>query len=141
VRKHFATWVISCLLLSPGCAAGTHTAHSKGKGNPFGEKGRIQWNKAGLSHSLRIDKAVADRLPTGLLRIRMIIRNKKSKDIFVDIRTLFTDKDGFELGKTNWEPIACTARTQTQYQVVSLSPNAHDYQIIIRDPKDFSWKP
>ena len=56
------------------------------------------------------------------------------------LRGLLGQKAGFETEKTNWEPICCTARTQTQYETVSLGPDVHDYQVIIREPKSFSGK-
>lgn len=120
-----------------GCAS-THHADVGGEDAPFQAKGRIQWNSSKPKHSLKIDKALADRTDTGLLRVRLILRNKTKKDVFVDIRTLFTDEAGFEKERTNWEPICCTARTQTQYETVSLGPDVHDYQVIIREPKNFS---
>ena len=113
----------------------------EGPDRPYQERGHIQWNSAKLKRLLEVDAARADRTETGLLRVRLVFRNKKKRDIVVDVRTLFTDEDGFEKEKTNWEPLICTARTQTQYETVSLGSAAYDYQVIIRDPKDFSWEP
>ena len=128
------------LLPAAGCAS-THPAEVDGRSDPYQVKGRIQWNSSKLKHSLSIDKAAADRLDTGLLRIRMVFRNKTREDIFVDIKTTFTDEQGFEKEKTNWEPFCCSARTQSTYETVSLGPDVHDYQVIIREPKKFSWEP
>lgn len=129
------------LLLTTGCAASTHRARVEGRDEPFQEKGRFQWNSTNLKSVLRIDNAAADRTETGLLRVRVILRNKTRKDVVVDIRTLFTDEQGFEKEQTNWEQFVCTARSQTQYEVVSLGPHVTDYQIIIRDPRKFDWQP
>ena len=134
------TLIVSTLIPLGGCAS-THTAQVEGRVNPHQHKGRIQWNSSKLKHTLRIEAADVDRTETGLLRVRLAIRNKTRKDIFVDIRTLFTDEEGFEKEKTNWEAFCCTARTPTQYETVSLSAEVHDYQVIIRDPKDFTWQP
>jgi uncharacterized protein YcfL len=127
------------LVVTPilGCAS-THTADIEGRADPYRQKGRIQWNSSKLKHSLEIEKAAVERTETGLMQVRLVIRNKLKKDVFVDIRTLFTDEEGFEQEKTNWEPICCTARTQTTYQTVSLNPGVQDYQVIIREPKTFS---
>ena len=123
-----------------GCAT-THPADVDGLESPYQAKGRIQWNSSKIKHSLEIDKASVDRTGNGLLRVRLVLRNKTRKDIVVDIRTVFTDEQGFEKERTNWEPIVCNARTQTPYETVSLGSEVFDYQVIIREPKEFSWNP
>lgn len=137
MNRIIATLIAVTLLPLAGCAA-THPADSKGRDTPFQDKSRIQWNSSKLKFSLDIDKVVADRTEAGLLRVRLVLRNKRKKDVFVDVRTLFTDGEGFEKERTNWEPICCTARTQTQYETVSLGSGVHDYQVIVREPKTFS---
>jgi uncharacterized protein YcfL len=136
----FVVLTTFAVLMAPGCAS-THPARVEGRIDPFQEKGRVQWNSTNLKSVLRVDNATADRTESGLLRVRLILRNKTRKDIVVDVRTLFTDKQGFEKEQTNWEPIVCTARTQTQYEAVSLGPHVDDYQVIIREPRKFEWNP
>ncbi|HOB73543.1 MAG TPA: DUF1425 domain-containing protein [Phycisphaerae bacterium] len=139
MRSGLSFLAVLPLLLS-GCAS-THQAKDKGIDDPYHQKGRIQWNSSNIRAVLQVDKVVSERTETGLLRVRMIIRNKTRDDIWVDIRTLFTDEQGFEKEKTNWEPICCTARTQTTYEAVSLGAQVCDYQVIIRDPKTHDAMP
>ena len=127
----------SCALFSllvVGCAS-THTAKVDDVQSPYQTKGRIQWNSSNLKALLHIDKAAVDRTEDGLLRVRLIIRNKTKRDLFVDVRTVFTDEQGFPKEQTNWEPLCCTARTQSTYETVSLGTQVSDYQVVIRDPK------
>ena len=140
MRTCWAGLLVCCLGLAGGCAS-THTATVKNRDKPYLEKGRIQWNSSRIKAVLRIDTGSVEHTDAGLLRLRLTLRNKTKKDVVVDIRTTFLDEDGFEVEKTNWEPIVCTARTQTQYETVSLSPKVHEYQVIIRDPKSFKWAP
>ena len=121
-------------LVTGGCAS-TETVDVHNRDYPYQQNGRLQWNSSNLKSLLEVEKADADRLDSGLLRVRLVIRNKHREDIFVDVRTVFTDEKGFEKERTNWEPVCCTARTQTTYEVVSLSSQVSDYQVIIRDPK------
>lgn len=122
------------LVAAAGCAS-THEADVKDCDSPYLKKGRIQWNSANLETRLDIEKVAPDRTESGLLRIRMIIRNKTANDLWVDVRTTFLDESGFPREQTNWEPICCTARTQTDYTSVSLGSQVTDYQVIIRDPR------
>lgn len=140
MRRDLLSVLIGMIALPMGCAS-THPAEIEQRPNPYQVKGRIQWNSSGIKHVLAVENAERSRTETGLLRVRLVLRNKTKKDVWVDIQTTFTDEGGFEKEKTNWEPIVCTARTQTTYEVVSLGTQVHDFQILIREPKDFSWNP
>ncbi len=141
MRAYLVFLGAACLLLATGCAS-THPADVKDVDKPYQQKGRVQWNSSNLKGLLEIEKLDVDRTEEGgLLRVRMTIRNKHKEDIVVDIRTMFTDEKGFEKEATNWEPIICPARTQKDYSAVSLGANVADYQVIIREPKKFSWQP
>lgn len=139
MNKYLAMWMLP-LGMAAGCAT-TEPARVEGRVNPYQEKGRIQWNSRNLKHVLSIDAADTDRLDSGLLRVRLAIRNKTRKDIWVDIRTLYTDEQGFEKERTNWEAVMVPARTHETYEALSLGADVHDYQVIIRDAKDFMYKP
>ena len=141
MRKATLTLFATYAMLLVGCAAGTYPAGHNDREQPYQENTRLQWNSSKLPLMLTIDRAAADRTETGLLRVRLAIRNKTRENLWIDIRTVFTDKTGFELEKTNWEPFCCTARTVETYETVSLGSQAHDYQVIIRDPKESEAMP
>jgi hypothetical protein len=123
-----------------GCAS-THPAEVEDRTAPYQAKTRVQWYSANLKPLLEIDKADVERAADGRLRIRLAIRNQTRKDLWVEIRTLFTDAKGFECEKTNWEPICLTARVDTMYEVFSLGTQVSDYQVIIRDPRTLEDMP
>ena len=140
MRALLLTCVLAVGSLSAGCAE-THPAKVDDREAPDQRQTRNQWNSTKLKPLLLIDKAAAERTETGLMRIRLAIRHRTRENIWVDIRTVFTDQSGFELESTNWEPFCCTARTVETYEAVSLGAQAHDYQVIIRDPKEFQPRP
>jgi len=125
---------LASILVLTACAS-THEAEVQRVDGPYGQKGRVQWNDSNLKNLLTIEEAVADRTDGGLLRVRMIVRNRRAEDLWVDVRTTFLDEGGFPKEQTNWEPVCCTARTQTTYQTVSLGSQVADYQVIIRNPR------
>jgi hypothetical protein len=137
--------MLPCVVLASGfwlagCAS-THQAEVEDRAAPYQAKSRVQWNSTNLKPLLEIDKADAERTADGRLRVRLAIRNQTRKDIWVDIRTLFTEAKGFECEKTNWEPICLTARVDTMYEVFSLGTQVSDYQVIIRDPRKVEAMP
>jgi len=88
-----------------------------------------------LATWLRIAGNQSQRLDSGLLQARLRIENFLDTDRWVDIQVVFRDKDGFEVEKTNWEPIILHRRRVTEYQINSLSPKPVDYRILVRDPR------
>jgi hypothetical protein len=84
---------------------------------------------------LRVAGHQSSRTEGGLLLARMRIENFLDTDRWVDIQVIFRDKDGFEVEKTNWEPIMLQRRRVTDYQINSLSPRPVDYRILVRDPR------
>ncbi|HEV8586678.1 MAG TPA: hypothetical protein VGT02_17045 [Methylomirabilota bacterium] len=88
-----------------------------------------------LAMWLRIAGHQSQRLDSGLLLARLRIENFLDTDRWVDIQIVFRDKDGFEVEKSNWEPIMLHRRRVTEYQINSLSPRPVDYRILVRDPK------
>ena len=141
MRRVVTRFMVLSLCLLTGCEATTTPAEVMNKEDSHLDQGRIQWSSSSIRTKLLIENATADRTETGLLRLRLVIRNKSRKDVVVDIRVVFLGEDGFEVEKTNWEPVICTARTQTSYEMVSLGANIDDYQIMIRDPRHHSWSP
>jgi uncharacterized protein YcfL len=111
VNRHCWALLGFATMAAAGCAS-THPADVDNRDDPYRDKGRIQWNSSNLKSVLTIDKAVSERTSDGLLRIRLILRNKTKQDIVVDVHTVFTDKQGFEKQTTPWEPVVCAARTQ-----------------------------
>ena len=85
---------------------------------------------------MRIAKHKAERTPTDLLRIRLAIENIEDDDVWCDIQVVFYDDAGFEIEKTNWAPLLLIREQITFYDTVSLSPNAHDYTVFLRDPRE-----
>lgn len=75
------------------------------------------------------------KLESGQLEIIIEIQNTRNKDLWADVQTVFKDKDGIEVDKTNWEPIMFHRREVTTYKKVSLSLDAADYRLVIRKPK------
>lgn len=84
---------------------------------------------------LRVAAHQSSRTEGGLLQARLKIENFLDTDRWVDVQIIFRDKDGFEVEKSNWEPIMLHRRKVTDYQINSLSPKPVDYRILVREAK------
>ena len=137
------TMLFSFMLLVGGLlgCAHTHRMPVDDKDQPYQERTRVQVESRKIRPLIAVDKAVVDREPSGLLRVRLALHNITHDDIWVDIRTVFTDEQGLEVEKTNWEPFLCTARTVETFEVRSLGSQVRDYMVLIRDPKESEPKP
>lgn len=102
---------------------------------PVQEESVITFLDLPLKLWLRIVAHQKSRMESGLLQARVKIENFLDTDRWVDIQIIFRDQDGFEVEKTNWEPIFLHRRKVTDYQINSLSPKPSDYRILVREAK------
>lgn len=102
---------------------------------PVQEDSAITFLDLPLKLWLRIVNHQSVRNDAGLLVARMKIENFLDSDRWVDIQIIFRDKDGFEVEKTNWEPVFLHRRKVTDWQINSLSPRPADYRILVREAK------
>ena len=102
---------------------------------PVQEESVITFLDLPLKLWLRIAAHQKSRMESGLLQARVKIENFLDTDRWVDIQIIFRDQDGFEVEKSNWEPIFLHRRKVTDYQINSLSPRPADYRILVREAK------
>jgi len=130
-------WVVlaSCLaLLLPGCGQ-FRPMESMNPAVQEEPNANVVFLDLPLKLWLRVPAIQANRLDSGLLQARVKIENFLDSDRWVDIQVIFRDKDGFEVEKTNWEPIYLHRRKVTDYQINSLGPTPADYRILVREAK------
>ena len=72
------------------------------------------------------------KLEGGQLKVQLRIENWTDDDIWCEVQTIFKDKSGFEIEKTNYAPVLFKRRQVNDYQTNSISPDAEDFNIIIR---------
>jgi len=135
-----AAFALLVSLLASGCWT-MHAVDNKDLKSPYtdvkGKESRFQTAQVNLRRQIKLAKLSADRIDGDLLRVRAAIRNKRKKAIWVDIRTVFIDKEGFEKEATNWEAFCLIERTVTTYEAVSIGSQVYDYVVQLRDPKSF----
>ena len=124
------------MITAVGCETEQAELHSEA--NPYLSQGRIQFESSTTKKIVKVTRVDTERLPTGLLKIFVTLRNTTKNNLWADIRTTFLDDKKHILEQTNWEPILLDARTVSEYTCTSLSNRAVDYQIIIRKPKKTS---
>ena len=72
------------------------------------------------------------RLGTGQLQVELKIENWRKRDTWCEVQTVFKNARGFEVEKTNWEPILFEGRKVTHYRTNSLSSEPVDFTIFVR---------
>ncbi len=82
---------------------------------------------------LRVTGVRGQRLPSGQMEVTVAIENLWAKDVWVDAQTVFTDSGGFEIESTNWQPLHLEGRAITTYRSNSITGNATDFRVRIRD--------
>lgn len=90
-----------------------------------------------LNHDLRnkvaADLADAQRLPDGRLLVRANIRNSTTKDLNVQVRTVFKDELGLSTGdETEWEDVFFAPQQIMTRSATSRLANARGFTIEVR---------
>jgi hypothetical protein len=88
-----------------------------------------------LARYLNVVRHKGERLPGGQLEVKLEMENEEKGNVWADVQVIFRDKDGFELEKTNWEPVQFQGRTVTNFKKNSLNSKADDYRVLIRNIK------
>ncbi len=104
-------------------------------GEPLQYQAKVIAKNFVLRDWLRIAKHKAVRTDGNLLQVKLGIENIKKQDVWSDIQVVFYDQDGFELDKTNWQPLLLIGKQITFYETVSLSGRAYDYTVFLRNPR------
>jgi len=120
------------LLVTTGCSG---PYKPKPSADALQEKEKVLLLDHGLTYYLKVVKQGANQLPGGQLQVKLEVENEEDKDVWTDVQVIFRGEDGFEVEKTNWEPILFHRRTVTSFQRNSLNPKAADYRILIRNTK------
>ena len=89
----------------------------------------------GLTYYLKVLRQRAERTEDGRLLVKVEIENEEDKDVWTDIQIVFRGEDGFEVEKTTWEPLLFHRRAVTSVQRNSLSSQAANYLLQIRNTK------
>lgn len=99
------------------------------------EKEKILLLDHGLTYYFNVVKQGVSRTPGGQLLVKVDIENEENKDVWCDVQVAFRGADGFEVEKTDWQPMLFHRRTVTTIQRNSLSTQVADYRILIRNTK------
>ena len=98
------------------------------------------WPQINLN-SRELQDRVAVRAPqvsqdeAGLMFVTVPIRNTTSRQMTIEYRATFFDRNHLPIQTTTWFPQTLTAHTQQSFTVNAISPRADDFQIDIRKGK------
>ena len=81
--------------------------------------------------------AVVLAFEAGLLFVTVPVRNTTRRQMTVEYRATFFDRNRVPIQETTWFPRTMTPHTQQTFTVNSTSPRADDFQIDIREAKGF----
>ena len=104
--------LIPLFLLAAGCEQNRSTAGNRADVQPgAGPDARITVEKDGsIKSSIQLEKAVS-RVENGFLVVEVKVRNTTGRNIPCEWRTVFQDKDGFDLpvNANPWSPVVVNA--------------------------------
>lgn len=102
--------------------------------DPF-QPGQINMTSDDLRAHTAVDKPDVSRDDGGLLHVTVPIRATTNKQLYIDYRVTFFDRDGAPLNQTGWFTKTLSPNVHDHFSVNSTSPLAADFQIDVRYAK------
>lgn len=129
---------LTLLLVIAGLEVGCYRAKpmAGAAGVPLQKTAKVVVKDSALHRWMRVAQHKAERTDADLLRIRLGIQNTEDDNVWCDIQVVFYDEDGFELEKTNWQPLLLLGDQVTYYETVSLSARARDYTVFLGNARE-----
>ena len=120
---------ISTLLLLSACGV---RPPIEGRLDPYQPK-QVHFAESSLKHETAVGEPAVARDENGLVYVTVPIRSETNKELYVDYRVTFYDRNHQVLNQTSWYTKVLSPKVPDQIMVNSMSPRAEDFQI------DFRW--
>lgn len=117
----------SLLTLAVGCVK----APIEGRQDPY-QPNQINFAQEDLRRMTAVMAPVATRDPANLLHVSVPIRAATDKQLYIDYRFTFLDRNGQETFRTGWLNKTLAPNVFDQIEANSLSPRAADFRVDIR---------
>jgi hypothetical protein len=102
-----------------------------GRQDPY-SPGQVNFVSEDLRTHTAVMPPVPSRDPAGLLHVTLAIRAATDRQLYVDYRARFFDREGQLITETGWISKVLAPNVPDQIVVNSITPRASDFQIDLR---------
>ena len=120
---------LSLAIMAVGCGV---RPPIEGRLDPYQPK-QVHFDSNSLKHETAVGEPAVARDENGNVYITVPIRSETNKELYVDYRVTFFDRNHQVLNQTSWFTKVLTPKVPDQIMVNSMTPRADDFQI------DFRW--
>jgi len=96
---------------------------------------QIQIADRELQRRIAVRRPIVERDPAGLLFITVPVRSTTERQMTIEYRSTFYDRNGVPIFQSTWFPVVMTPFTQQTFRINSTNDRAEDFQIDIRPAK------
>jgi hypothetical protein len=96
---------------------------------------QIQISDRDLQRRIAVRRPMVERDPAGLLFVTVPVRSTTDRELTIEYRSTFYDRNGSPVFRSTWFPVTMTPFTQQTIRANSTSNLAEDFQIDIRPAK------
>jgi len=129
MKRTILTVTMCSALLLAGCGV---RPPIEGRMDPYPPK-QVHLDSNSLKHETAVGEPAVARDESGNLYVTVPIRSETDKELYVDYRVTFFDRNRQVLNQTGWYTKVLSPKVPDQIMVNSMSPRADDFQI------DFRW--
>ena len=138
-RNHFPTALLALALVAPTLAAlAGCTPRVRGPIEPREDLSpwpQIMLADRDLARRIAVRQPVVERDPAGLLFVTVPVRSTTQRQMTIEYRSTFYDRNHTPIFQSAWFPKTLTPFTQDTISANSTSNRAEDFQIDIREAK------
>lgn len=129
--KYFLSLTLVSLFTLAGCGV---TPPIQGRQDPYAPP-QVTFVDSDLARLTAVGTPVLTRDASGILQVQVPIRSTGDRQMIIDWRATFFDRDGQVLWKTNWADKTLSPHVPDQITFNSLSNRAADFQLDLRYAK------
>lgn len=104
----------------------------EGRLDPYSPK-QVHFDSISLKDETAVGEPAVSRDENGYVYVTVPIRSETNKELHIDYRVTFFDRNRQQLSQTGWFTKDLSPKVPDQIMVNSMSPRAEDFQI------DFRW--
>ncbi|HZZ42715.1 MAG TPA: DUF1425 domain-containing protein [Tepidisphaeraceae bacterium] len=123
--------LIAALMTSSIGLSGCVKAPIEGRQDPY-QSNQVNFAQEDLRRMTAVMAPVLARDESNLLHVSVPIRAATDKQLYVDYRVTFLDRNGQETFRTGWMPKTLSPNVFDQISANSLSPRAADFRMDLR---------
>ena len=141
LKRHARIFLLPVLLAIAGCNQVREPIQPRQDVYRTGRPEQVFFDSTDLRNDTAADTPSVVRDRHGLLHVTVPIRSVINKQLYVEYRAIFFDRDFQEIDRSPWADKTLPANLPERVSIVSTTPAAEHFQVQFRYPISTEYRP